>query len=80
MRHCFRRKNIAVSSPVPSAANQVPIFRPDQDHLRWSRFKGKAPEDIYAAVRDEAVEHEAPSDILARLAKLESEIAESGGS
>ena len=30
-----------------------PIFRPDQDHLRWSRFKETAPEQMYGTVRDE---------------------------
>lgn len=31
-----------------------PIFRPEQDRLRWSRFKEMAPEKMYALVRDEA--------------------------
>ena len=30
-----------------------PIFQPEQAHLRWSRFKDKAPEDLFALVRDE---------------------------
>jgi type I restriction enzyme M protein len=31
-----------------------PIFTPKQDHLRWSRFKHSAPEDMFATVRDHA--------------------------
>jgi type I restriction enzyme M protein len=30
-----------------------PIFSPEQDHLRWSRFKETAPEQMFATVRDE---------------------------
>ena len=30
-----------------------PIFGPDQDHLRWSRFKETAPEKMFATVKDE---------------------------
>jgi type I restriction enzyme M protein len=30
-----------------------PVFTPDQDHLRWSRFKETAPETMFATVRDE---------------------------
>ncbi|MDE2928413.1 MAG: type I restriction-modification system subunit M N-terminal domain-containing protein, partial [Acidobacteriota bacterium] len=31
-----------------------PIFAPDQDSLRWSRFRETAPEKMFATVRDEA--------------------------
>ena len=31
---------------------QGPIFAPDQDRLRWSRFKEAAPEQMFEAVRD----------------------------
>ena len=31
---------------------QGPIFAPDQDRLRWSRFKEVAPEQMFEAVRD----------------------------
>jgi type I restriction enzyme M protein len=30
-----------------------PVFEPDQDHLRWSRFKDAAPEQMFNTVRDE---------------------------
>ncbi len=30
-----------------------PIFSPGQEHLRWSRFKETAPEQMFAVVRDE---------------------------
>ena len=30
-----------------------PVFKPDQDHLRWSRFKDAAPEQMFNTVRDE---------------------------
>src|SRR5699024_2799840 len=30
-----------------------PIFAPEQDQLRWSRFRQTAPEPMYATVRDE---------------------------
>ena len=30
-----------------------PLFREDQEHLRWSRFKETAPEQMFATVRDE---------------------------
>jgi type I restriction enzyme M protein len=30
-----------------------PIFGPDQNHLRWSRFKETAPERMFATVKDE---------------------------
>ena len=30
-----------------------PVFGPDQDHLRWSRFKDDAPENMFETVRDE---------------------------
>ncbi len=29
------------------------VFGPDQDHLRWSRFKNTAPETLFATVRDQ---------------------------
>lgn len=30
-----------------------PVFQPDQDSLRWSRFKETAPEQMFKTVRDE---------------------------
>ena len=30
-----------------------PVFGPDQDAVRWSRFKNEAPESMYERVRDE---------------------------
>ena len=30
-----------------------PIFGPNQDHLRWSRFKETAPEEMFVTVRDQ---------------------------
>ena len=30
-----------------------PVFTADQEHLRWSRFKETAPENMFATVRDE---------------------------
>ena len=30
-----------------------PLYKKDQDHLRWSRFKETAPEQMFATVRDE---------------------------
>jgi type I restriction enzyme M protein len=33
-------------------AIEEPVFQADQDHLRWSRFKDRSPEDMYATVRD----------------------------
>ncbi|MFN5513573.1 MAG: N-6 DNA methylase [Cyanobacteriota bacterium] len=32
---------------------EAPIFRAEQEHLRWSRFKEAAPERMFAIVRDE---------------------------
>ncbi len=32
---------------------EEPIFTPAQDKFRWSRFKNKAPEDMFEVVRDE---------------------------
>lgn len=34
-------------------AIEEPIFGPDQGHLRWSRFKETAPEQMFATVKDE---------------------------
>ncbi len=34
-------------------AVEEPIFAPDEDHLRWSRFKETAPERMFATVKDE---------------------------
>ena len=34
-------------------AIEEPIYAPDQDHLRWSRFKEAAPEQMFATVRDD---------------------------
>lgn len=33
---------------------EEPIFTPQQDHLRWSRFKHSAPEEMFTTVRDHA--------------------------
>lgn len=33
---------------------EEPIFTPQQDHLRWSRFKETAPEEMFTTVRDHA--------------------------
>lgn len=30
-----------------------PLYKEDQDHLRWSRFKETAPEQMFATMRDE---------------------------
>ena len=30
-----------------------PIFGPDQDHMRWSRFKDMAPEEMFNTVKDQ---------------------------
>ncbi|MFI4854810.1 MAG: N-6 DNA methylase [Phycisphaerales bacterium JB065] len=32
---------------------EVPVFGPDQDHLRWSRFKETAPEVMFETIKDE---------------------------
>jgi type I restriction enzyme M protein len=32
---------------------EEPVFKADQDHLRWSRFKDAAPEQMFNTVRDE---------------------------
>lgn len=32
---------------------EAPIFRSEQEHLRWSRFKEAAPERMFSVVRDE---------------------------
>lgn len=32
---------------------EEPIFAPEQDHLRWSRFKKTAPEQMFETLRDE---------------------------
>lgn len=31
---------------------EEPIFTPEQDHLRWSRFKETAPEQMFEMLRD----------------------------
>ncbi len=46
--HTLReRKAARTGKPV-----EEPIFAPDQEHLRWSRFKETAPEQMFATVRD----------------------------
>lgn len=35
------------------SAVEDPIFSPEQDRLRWSRFKGTAPERMFETVRDD---------------------------
>jgi type I restriction enzyme M protein len=32
---------------------EEPVYQPDQDHLRWPRFKESAPEQMFETVRDE---------------------------
>ncbi|MBN2427889.1 MAG: SAM-dependent DNA methyltransferase [Deltaproteobacteria bacterium] len=47
--HTLReRKAARTGKPI-----EEPIFKPDQDNLRWSRFKETAPEKMFATVRDE---------------------------
>ncbi len=41
------RKAARIGEPV-----DAPIFAPKQDHLRWSRFKETAPEQMFETVRD----------------------------
>ena len=46
--HTLReRKAARTGKPI-----EEPIFRPDQNALRWSRFKETAPEQMFATVRD----------------------------
>ncbi|TVR02161.1 MAG: SAM-dependent DNA methyltransferase [Desulfovibrionales bacterium] len=42
------RKAARLGQPIAD-----PIFSPDLDHLRWSRFKETAPEQMFTIVRDE---------------------------
>ena len=42
------RKAARTGKPI-----EEPIFAPDQDAIRWSRFRENAPEKIFATVRDE---------------------------
>ena len=42
------RKAARTGKPI-----EEPIFAADQDHLRWSRFKETAPEQMFETVRDE---------------------------
>lgn len=44
-----RKENKANRSGKPI---EEPIFGPDQDHLRWSRFKETAPEQMFETIRD----------------------------
>lgn len=47
--HTLReRKAARTGKPV-----EDPIFAADQEHLRWSRFKETAPEQMFTTVRDE---------------------------
>ncbi len=47
--HTLReRKAARTGKPI-----EEPIFRPDQEHLRWSRFKDTAPEQLFTTVKDE---------------------------
>ena len=32
-----------------------PMFRPDQDHVHWSRFNETAPQKMFASVLDEVL-------------------------
>lgn len=45
-----RKENMAARLNQPI---EDPIFRHDQDHLRWSRFKETAPEKMFETVRDD---------------------------
>jgi type I restriction enzyme M protein len=46
--HTLReRKAERLKKPI-----EEPIFRPDQNALRWSRFRETAPEQMFATVRD----------------------------
>jgi type I restriction enzyme M protein len=42
------RKAARTKKPI-----EEPVFTKDQDHLRWSRFKETAPEQMFTTVRDE---------------------------
>ena len=42
------RKAARIGRPI-----EEPIFSSDQDHLRWSRFKETAPEQMFETIRDE---------------------------
>ncbi|MAQ17007.1 MAG: restriction endonuclease subunit M [Sandaracinus sp.] len=42
------RKAARTKKPI-----EEPIFEEDQDHLRWSRFKETAPEQMFETVKDE---------------------------
>lgn len=44
----YERKAARTNQPI-----EEPIFTPNQDRLRWSRFKETAPEQMFATVRDE---------------------------
>ncbi|MDN5848449.1 MAG: type I restriction-modification system subunit M, partial [Nitrococcus sp.] len=47
--HTLReRKAARTGKPI-----EEPIFAADEEHLRWSRFKETAPEQMFATVRDE---------------------------
>jgi type I restriction enzyme M protein len=37
----------------PLTVIEQPIFRPDQDHLRWSRFKEEASEQMFLTIKDQ---------------------------
>ena len=42
------RKAARLGKPI-----EEPIFTPEQDKLRWSRFKNTAPEQMFITLRDE---------------------------
>jgi hypothetical protein len=46
--HAARAQGRRTGKPI-----EEPIFGPKQDHLRWSRFKETAPEQMFATVKDE---------------------------
>lgn len=47
--HTLReRKAARTGKPI-----EEPIFYPGEEHLRWSRFKEKAPEQMFVTVKDE---------------------------
>jgi type I restriction enzyme M protein len=47
--HTLREHKAArIGKPI-----EEPIFAPDQEHLRWSRFRETAPETMFATVKDE---------------------------
>ncbi len=42
------KKALRTKKPIEN-----PIFSPKQDHLRWSRFKEKSPDEMFVSIKDE---------------------------